>query len=73
VSSMATHRVLAGLRKGAAEVVTACEPMQTTPWHKIKRRPTWLTEDRSIQGPERPSTGGWSLLAVMSDLQHGVD
>jgi hypothetical protein len=24
-------------------------------------------------GPERPRTGGWSLLAVMSDWQHGVD
>jgi hypothetical protein len=24
-------------------------------------------------GPERPRTGGWSLLAVMSDSQHGVD
>jgi hypothetical protein len=24
-------------------------------------------------GPERPRTGGWSLLAVMSDLQCGVD
>jgi hypothetical protein len=24
-------------------------------------------------GPERPRTGGWSLLAVMSDWQRGVD
>jgi hypothetical protein len=24
-------------------------------------------------GPEHPRTGGWSLLAVMSDWQHGVD
>jgi hypothetical protein len=24
-------------------------------------------------GPERPRTGGWSLLAMMSDWQHGVD
>jgi hypothetical protein len=24
-------------------------------------------------GPERPSTSGWSLLALMSDWQRGVD
>jgi hypothetical protein len=24
-------------------------------------------------GPERPTIGGWSLLGVMSDWQHGVD
>jgi hypothetical protein len=24
-------------------------------------------------GPERPTTGGWSLLGVMSDWQRGVD
>jgi hypothetical protein len=24
-------------------------------------------------GPERPRTGGWSLLGVLSDWQHGVD
>jgi hypothetical protein len=24
-------------------------------------------------GPQGPRTGGWSLLAVMSDWQHGVD
>jgi hypothetical protein len=30
-------------------------------------------EDRSIWGPECPRTGGWSLLAVTSDWQHGVD
>jgi hypothetical protein len=24
-------------------------------------------------GPERPRTGGWSLLAMISDWQHGVD
>jgi hypothetical protein len=31
------------------------------------------THQRGDWGPEHPRTGGWSLLAVMSDWQRGVD
>jgi hypothetical protein len=38
---------------------------------------TWVccqcTHQGGDWGPERPRTGGWSLLAMMSDWQRGVD
>jgi hypothetical protein len=34
---------------------------------------SWTTFNLNYWGPERPRTGGWSLLVVMSDWQRGVD